>query len=228
MATCNAPRGLRSQSAIPGSHDYARQSFDTGDAAANYPGIGSDEPRDRREWRCIAAALDGLPRGAKVLDLPSGSGRMTARLLNSGYRVMAGDSSLPMLRRLSLAVDDPHLQVACCDATATGFASRSFDAVLCNRLLHHLADSESRRAVLRELARVSRGPVVVSFFSTLALDTLGWQLKGVLRGRRARDRRPIWPSALAADVQSVGLRVAAWRAARLGVSRQWYATCVAR
>ena len=46
------------------------------------------------------------------------------------------------------------------DATRLPFAERSFDLVVTTRFLRHL-DAPARIAVLRELARVSRGIVLV-------------------------------------------------------------------
>ena len=53
--------------------------------------------KNRREMACIIQALEGVPAGAKVLDLPCGSGRLENMLLERGYEVVAADYSDPML-----------------------------------------------------------------------------------------------------------------------------------
>ena len=49
---------------------------------------------------------------------------------------------------------------------------------MCNRLLHHFAEPDVRIGVLRELARVSRGPVIVSFSNTFGRRFSGRSSRG--------------------------------------------------
>ena len=50
------------------------------------------------EQRLLMKAMAGVPAGAKVLDLPVGTGRMARRLNTAGYRAIGTDVSEPMLR----------------------------------------------------------------------------------------------------------------------------------
>ena len=54
--------------------------------------------RDEHEKKSLIKALRYFPKGAHILDLPCGSGRLAKILLNSGYRVTAADVSPIMLK----------------------------------------------------------------------------------------------------------------------------------
>ena len=215
------------------SHALVRERFATPEAAARYPAVYGNSSRDRRERRAILRAMACVPRGAWVLDLPCGAGRGTRLLLERGYRVTAADSSGPLLalaranyRSLRARLWVPAAEFALCDVMATGFSAGQFDAVLCNRLLHHLREPRARRAALAELARISRGPPIVSFFNAFALDSLGTWLRRAVRGPGPEgrlSRGAISMRTFAADVRAAGLRIERAIPARWGVSRQWYA-----
>jgi hypothetical protein len=89
----------------------------------------------------------------------------------------------------------------------TRFGDRAFDAVVCHRLFHHLVDSETRRLAIRELKRISKGPVLVSFFSIFSLSALIRLLKYKILKRSPTDRIPIHPRTLAAEFEREGLQI---------------------
>ena len=97
---------------------------------------------------------------------------------------------------------------------ATGFADKSFDAVVCNRLLHHFCESEVRIEAIRELARICRGPIIASFFCNWAIDAAVFHLNHFIWGRPATDRIPVWPRVLAEDIRRAGLKAVRWVATR--------------
>lgn len=143
----------------------------------------------RREIGLVRRALAELGELRSVLDCPCGAGRLLPLLSNTGARVFGADASAAMIREARAA--------GLCQAAAQDlpFADGSFDAVVCHRLLHHFAESEVRRSVLREAARVARKGVVVSF-----ADADTW------KGRRVRSRRrPITADQLAAEASAAGL-----------------------
>jgi len=69
------------------------------------------------------------------------------------------------------------------DAGATGLPDAGVDAVFCNRLLHHIRSALERAAFLRELRRVTRRYLVVSFFDYRSFEALRVFLKK-LKGRK--------------------------------------------
>jgi SAM-dependent methyltransferase len=201
--------------------------FGTPAAAARYAVSLGGTATHRREIRTILSCLSELPRDAGVLDLPCGTGRLLPELAAAGYRVTEADSSPHMVAWAQQSAHESGLpmggdQFAVASVFATGFADQAFDAVVCNRLLHHFRESEVRVSAIRELARISRGPIVASFFCNWAIDSGVFHLKQMIRGRPATDRIPIWRRVLAQDIRAAGLEPVRWVATRPGVSKQWY------
>jgi ubiquinone/menaquinone biosynthesis C-methylase UbiE len=216
------------------SHADARAKFDSAQAAATYRSKFEGTRKDRWERECLRRGLEGVPPGSHVLDLPCGTGRMTTLLLELGHRVTAADFSEHMLAqaRARFAAEPPPagaaLRFVHADVMATPFRDGEFDAVACNRLFHHFFEPATRRRALTELARISRGPIVVSFFRTLALSALKFRVVHALRGDSPTDRVPIPLRAFREDLEACGLRVDAVLPVRFGVSPQTYVRAVKR
>ncbi|MCU0728154.1 MAG: hypothetical protein MUE73_20595, partial [Planctomycetes bacterium] len=71
------------------------------------------------------------------------------------------------------------------------------------RLLHHFRDRGQRVRILRELARVARGPVIVSIY-------LRWTLEGLrrrLRPKRPSSRWGLTVREVRRDAEEAGLRL---------------------
>lgn len=200
--------------------------FDSEAAAQKYAGALEGTATHRREERCIRKALAGLGAGARVLDIPCGTGRLLPLLKEMGLQVVEADSSPHMIeqgrqyaegRGLS---DGTEFRVE--DALATHFADDAFDAVLCNRLFHHFREADVRRRCLCELSRICRGPLLVSFFCNLSLDAVSFHLRHWVRRQAATDRIPIPYRTFVADVAAARLQVVRRMMARPGISKQWY------
>ena len=88
----------------------------------------------------------GPGAGKDALDVATGGGHVARRLREAGFRVTTCDSS-PGMRPDVI-----------CQAEDLPFADASFDAIANRFAAHHFTDI---RAAVAEMARVSRGPVVV-------------------------------------------------------------------
>jgi len=154
---------------------------------------------DWLEHRLMRRALGGLASRSRVLDLPTGTGRMARRLADAGYRVTGGDISLPMLGEARRRAATPLLRV---DAEALPLRDKSVDAVVCFRLMSHLPPA-ARLIVLREMARVTRDRVVVVYQPHRA--ALWWLVYGGLL-RRPLPRFYASPSELRREFADAGLR----------------------
>ncbi|MFC7815098.1 class I SAM-dependent methyltransferase [Streptomyces sp. NPDC057367] len=91
----------------------------------------------------VAAAV---PKGARILELGSGVGRMTHPLLERGFDVTAVDESAEMLERVrgARAIRSPIEDLD---------LGERFEAVLLASFLVHAGDREVRRGLLRTCAR---------------------------------------------------------------------------
>lgn len=217
---------------VGASHQAARQRFSSPAVAARYPTSETPTRRDLREWRCISRLLKGVSPGARVLDLPCGAGRMTHRLLHARFSVTAADSSRPMLQRARETLGKQRdlaqfpLRFNCCDVLNTPYENDAFDAVLSNRLFHHFVEPGTRQLALQEMARICRGPIVLSFFRSHGVDAIRFRMKHAIRGSTPQDRVPISLQTLRQDAHIAGLDLQVATPTRWGISPQWYAKFV--
>lgn len=163
----------------------------------------------RAEERILRAFLERVGRLERVLDVPCGAGRWLPLLAATGARVVGADLAGAMLREVSPEAGARLLQAS---ARRLPFPDRSFDLVLCFRLLHHFEEAGDRRAVLQELARVCRGRVVLSYFDAASVQAWRHRLR-----RRRRARFPLPRRILRAELAAAGLV----EEARRGVAPGW-------
>lgn len=99
----------------------------------------------------------------RVLDLPVGTGRFLHALINARSPVGL-DVSAPMLGEAKRAEGRERVSFVLGDALRLPFADRSFDTILCFRLVH-LLPPELVRSLFAELTRVARGRIVVQIYA---------------------------------------------------------------
>jgi ubiquinone/menaquinone biosynthesis C-methylase UbiE len=191
--------------------------------------------RDKREMQCITTALARIPPGSHVLDLPCGTGRLTRLLVDRGFRVTGADVSEAMLAQardnhatsgLSASSTFPHVHFEHHDIMQTGYPDGYFDVVICNRLFHHFTEHTTRLTALRELRRISRGPVIISFFNSFAIDAAYRRMRNILLKRVLHDRIPVAFKIFHAEIRLAGFQVQKKIAVRWGISPHWYVVAV--
>lgn len=166
--------------------------------------------RNRRELALIDRSLAELPHGSGILDLPCGTGRVSFHLARKGYLITAADASPNMVRvagDIARQQGMEGIDISVRDIFHTGFTDNAFDAVICNRLLHHYRSPEMRIAVLRELKRISRGRIVSFYFLRTAASLLTFDLKYRLKDRIPEDRIPITLNEVKDEAHTAGLKV---------------------
>ena len=151
---------------------------------------------------------------ALLLDAPCGTGRLRPTLSAHGRHVGL-DVSLPMLAEARQA--NPAGAWLRGNVTRLPFRDGSFDAVVCCRLLHHLAEPEALAEVLSELVRVSRALVIASFWDRGSLPA--WRRAWLPTTRPAR-RHARSRAELAAAFAHAGAEVVGWKHSLRFVSRQ--------
>lgn len=129
--------------------------MDTAEDAEEYDAMDFSEPDAR--FADAAATLLGDPRGARALDVGTGTAKIPVLLLarRPGVTVLAVDMADEMLRVAAQNLARAGLEGACrlakMDAKALAVPSASFDLVLSNSLAHHLPEPLD---LFREIARV--------------------------------------------------------------------------
>lgn len=217
------------------TYDAVRARFDDPDVAREYLQKKGNltGSKNRREMDCIIQGLDELPADSKVLDLPCGAGRLLPMLLEKGFEVVASDYSQDMINasedyyrgQLKQAPETAaRLSFIQQDILQTTFDDNAFDAVICNRLLHHYPEAALRQKVLEELLRITRpnGRLIVSFFSNFALSALMFHLKNKLKGITPPGRIPIWHKTFKQDYQAAGWQCTGYYPVKQGISPQTY------
>jgi ubiquinone/menaquinone biosynthesis C-methylase UbiE len=108
-----------------------------------------------------AIMSEEFPHRINVLDIACGTGALSSRLEEQGFRVTGLDFSFQSLCRLGQATDTIRLIQA--DAAALPFAPLSFDVVTCMGAWRHFPDPQR---VLQEICRVLRpdGIFFVGYF----------------------------------------------------------------
>lgn len=202
--------------------------FKEQNVARDYPAeYRSDSRRDMRERDAILRCLAHVPKGAHVLDFPCGTGRLLKLLQESGFRVSGADGSAPMIEQVQLHSDAGKYSAPINglyerDVFESGFAREEFDAVICNRLFHHFNKESDRKLAFTELARISKGPVIVSFFNGFSISMTYRKLRKAIQGKSFNDRVSVSYRQLTSEIEACGLRVVYKTAARWGVSPLWY------
>lgn len=174
------------QSAAASAH-YAGERFSTTRARERDPRLV------RRLWSRHGANL----AGERILDLPCGTGRLAESLESLGGEYLGADVSPAMLHRVpatALVADALHLP----------FTDRSFKLVVCCRLLHHLDEGDELAGAVAELARVSSGLIIASFWDSASWPAwrrrLGWRVD-------TSGRRPVSKARLEACFAAAGAEV---------------------
>jgi SAM-dependent methyltransferase len=138
------------------------------------------------QTRATLALLGDLHPGSTVLDVGGGHAQLAPALADAGYDVLVVGSAAEAGHRLAgwVAAGRGRYQVA--DLLALPFPDRSFDAVICFRLLAH---SVAWPDLLGQLCRVSRRMVVLDYPSTHSVNRVADRLFA-WKKRIERNTRP--------------------------------------
>ncbi len=192
--------------------------FATVETASKYPSeFRPGHFRDQREKKAIARALEYIPKGSRILDIPCGTGRLTKMLYQAGYTVTSADRSIEMVEAAEKNFREYRTEVDLGDTPArycqedivagTTFKDQEFDAVICHRLFHHLIDPNLRLKAIRELKRITKGIILLSFFNSFSLSAGLRSVKNRIKRHKPTDRLPISAKTLIMELRSEGIEV---------------------
>jgi SAM-dependent methyltransferase len=118
-----------------------------------------------REFGLLDRLLRNQGRSEVLLDLPCGGGRLSPPMAPYTDLLIEADVALGQLRYGRMHGQSPTRQVW---MTASAFhiplRDSSVDGTVCARLNHHLPAEAERQQLVRELLRVSKRFVIMSFF----------------------------------------------------------------
>ena len=155
--------------------------------------------------------LDSLAplKGRRILDVGTGTGRAAIALAKAGAVVTGVDASAEMLAVAERRAREENVTVTFApgDAHHLAFPDRSFDAVVCLRVLMHTPDW---RASLGQLCRVASDRVVFDYPSLYSAAAIQAAVRRITRRFDASVEayRVFAPSAVAAVLDAQGFRVA--------------------
>ncbi len=157
--------------------------------------------------RVLAEAL-GDVSGLRILDMATGTGRAALALAGRGARVTGIDASREMLgvARTRAAGSALPVEFVEGDAHALAYPDRSFDAVVCLRMLMHVPDW---RTALSELCRVSRQRLVFDYpalRSSAALQSM-WRRVAANFGSEVEAYRVFSSAEIARELDRHGFRI---------------------
>jgi ubiquinone/menaquinone biosynthesis C-methylase UbiE len=187
---------------------YADPAMAAGFDAARFGGpIGQQLLEDQE--RVLVGFLGDVTH-ARILDLGTGTGRAAIALARRGALVTAVDASDAMLSVARRRAAEERLPISFSegDAHALTFADRSFDAVVCLRLLMHVPDW---RKSLAELCRVSNRQLVFDFPSRTSMAALQatWRRLAQKMGRNVEAYRVFGLGEIERELSRHGFRTSA-------------------
>lgn len=118
---------------------------------------------NNQERRIIQECFQDLPRDTIILDIPCGTGRLAAPLLESGLKVYGADISAEMLdvAKERLASYGSRFTTEVMDAFKLTGSERQFEAALCARVLMHFP-LETQIKFLRGVASITQKRIVIN------------------------------------------------------------------
>ena len=127
--------------------------FDAATYGDSFADVYDEWYPDVSDAAATAEFVDGLGAGQRVLELGTGTGRLSRALAQRGHRVVGIDASIAMLDRF----DDPASAPVAADMAQLPFAPASFDCVLvATNTLFNLATAEAQAACFAAAAHVVR------------------------------------------------------------------------
>ena len=166
--------------------NYKERIKNSADAAESY--TGRKQHKHDAEMGMIRHALSYVNGVETFLDAPCGTGRATIMLTRLGYTttgVDLGDAAITVAKR-KLKEAGVVATIEAADIEHLHYGDNAFDATLCFRLYHHFPNDEIRSRVIRELCRVSKKYVLMSYFSPMSNTSIRREYRRVLFNKPCR------------------------------------------
>jgi len=112
--------------------------------------------------------FDLVGSDSHIVDIPCGNGRFFG-IFSKAKKLTMADYSMNMLKACEERFGEPaNVRLIQADVASLPLLDNSADLCFCMRLFHHMKTDDVRLNALRELARVSRKYVALSFYNSNA------------------------------------------------------------
>jgi len=122
---------------------------------------------NKKERKILEKILESIEeKNISVLDIPCGYGRFSELLLKKSLNLTSADVSFPMVlttRKYSPSTNSPH-HFLVGDIKHLPLKDNSFGCIVTIRLFQHILHSSARFQILKELHRVAKKFVILSFY----------------------------------------------------------------
>ncbi|MDZ4857797.1 MAG: class I SAM-dependent methyltransferase, partial [Candidatus Hydrogenedentes bacterium] len=159
------------------------------DYAAKYENRWVERIRDFYEQKLVSGLIARVPLSdltLPVLDLPCGIGRFLPVLHARVPRVIEGDWSNHMLQFARSKHEKNVLGFVRASTAALPFAEQSFDLVFSVRLCHHFPTTQERAEYIREMLRISRRWVILTYLDKHSTQNTVRSMVRRLKGKRLK------------------------------------------
>jgi SAM-dependent methyltransferase len=136
--------------------------------------------------RITLGFLSAFPVGASVLDVGGGHGQITPPLLEAGYEVTVAGSDPSCAARLQPWISAGRCKFEVADLRSLPYPDRSFDVVICLRLLPH---SVNWTRLIGELCRVAARSVILDYPSLRSANIVSARFFDLKKGIELNTRR---------------------------------------
>ena len=177
---------------------------------------------NRVELRLLRRLFAHVGPRRRLLDLPSGTGRMFGEIGKAAQSTVECDYSREMLKlcRENIAGSGVPSRFVTASCFQMPYRDGAFDCVFSARLMHHIPDRAERVRFIAEMARVSSDWVITTYFDT-------WSLKNILRAvRRPFNRKRPKVTFTTSEMRGIGARFglrmeASWPLSRLASGHRY-------
>ncbi len=122
---------------------------------------------NKRERKILEKIFESIEeKSISILDVPCGYGRFSELLLKKSLNLTSADVSFPMVlttRKYSSPTNSLH-HFLVGDIKHLPLKDNSFDCIVTIRLFQHILHSSARFQILKELHRVAKKIVILSFY----------------------------------------------------------------
>ena len=122
---------------------------------------------NKRERKILEKIFGSIrEKSISILDVPCGYGRFSELFLKRSLNLTSADISFPMVlttKKYSPLTNSPH-HFLVGDIKHLPLKENSFDCIVTVRLFQHILKSSTRFQILKELHRVAKKMVIISFY----------------------------------------------------------------